>query len=201
MSERIVGDLSRLPAAGFRSHGLWFWAAMGFMLMEGVAFALAAGTYLYLMNGAAQWPLSERPPDLFWGTAQTLLLLASLVPNWFMCRSARLRQLQATRFWSLVVLVMNTVALVIRGFEFPHLNTHVDQDAYGSVTWALILLHTTHLVTDFVDTLLLDVFLFTHSVDTERFSDVDDDGVYWAYVVFTWLPLYALIYLAPRLAP
>ena len=198
MSERIVGDLSRLPAAGFRTHGLWFWAAMAFMLMEGVAFALAAATYLYLMNGAGRWPLADRAPDLGWGTAQTVLLLASLAPTWVMCRSARLRQLQPTRVWAVVVFVLNTLALVIRGFEFSHLNTHVDTDAYGSITWALMLLHTTHLVTDFGDTLFVTLFLFTHSVDTERFSDVDDDGVYWAYVVFTWLPLYALIYLAPR---
>jgi heme/copper-type cytochrome/quinol oxidase subunit 3 len=201
MSERIVGDLSRLPAAGFRTHGLWFWAGMAFMLMEGTAFALAGATYLYLMNGAAQWPLSDRPPDLLWGTLQTVLLLASLGPTFAMCRAARLRQLQPTRFWAVVVFLMNTVGLVIRGFEFTHLNTHVDQDAYGSVTWALMLLHTTHLVTDFVDTLFVTLFLFTHTVDTERFSDVDDDGVYWAFVVLAWIPIYLLVYWAPRWVP
>ena len=199
MSERVVGDLSRLPAAGFRTHGLWFWAAMAFMLMEGVGFALAAATYLYLMNGAAQWPLSDRPPDLLWGTAQTALLVASLVPTVLMCRAARLRQLAPTRLWAVIVFVLNTLCLVIRGFEFAHLNTQVDRDAYGSVTWALMLLHTTHLVTDFIDTAFVTLFLFTHSVDTERFSDVDDDGVYWTFVVLCWLPLYALVYLAPRI--
>ncbi len=195
------GDLSRLPAAGFRSHGLWYWAGLAFMLMEGAAFALAAAAYLYLMNGASRWPLSDRPPDLGWGTAQTLLLLASLPPTVVMCRAARRRQLDPTRFWAVVVFVMNALALVIRGFEFAHLNTHVDQDAYGSATWALMLLHTTHLVTDFVDTLFVTVFLFTHSVDTERFSDVDDDGVYWTFVVLAWFPLYLLVYWAPRWLP
>ncbi len=27
---------------------------------------------------------------------------------------------------------------------------------------------------------------------------MDDDSVYWAFVVLTWLPIYALIYWAPR---
>jgi heme/copper-type cytochrome/quinol oxidase subunit 3 len=200
MSGRVVGDLSRLPAAGFRTHGLWFWAGMAFMLMEGTAFALAAAVYLYLMNRATHWPLNEPPPDLFWGTAQTVLLVASVAPTLVMCRAARLRQLGPTRVWAVVVFVMNALALVVRGFEFAHLNTYVDSDAYGSVTLALILLHTTHLVTDFADTLFVTIFLFTHGVDTERFSDVDDDGVYWLFVVACWLPLYALIYLAPRWA-
>ena len=57
------------------------------------------------------------------------------------------------------------LALVIRAFEFAHLNTRWDQDAYGSVAWTLMLLHTTHLITDFVDTVFLAVFLFTHRVD------------------------------------
>lgn len=201
MSERIVGDLSRLPAAGFRTHGLWFWAAMAFMLMEGVAFALGGASYLYLMNGAARWPLTDQPPDLLWGTVQTVLLLASVPATLVMCRAARLRQLQPARFWAVLVFAMNTLTLVVRGFEFAHLNTHVDTDAYGSATWALMLLHTTHLVTDFVDTAFVTLFLFTHSVDAERFSDIDDDGVYWLFVVITWLPIYLLVYWAPRWAP
>ena len=201
MSDRVVDDLSRLPAAGFRSHGLWFWAGLAFMLMEGTAFLLAGATYLYLMNGAAQWPLSDRPPDLAWGTAQTALLLLSLWPTVMLCRAARRRELGPTRRWAIAVFAINALAMVIRGFEFTHLNTHVDEDAYGSITWAMMLLHTTHLVTDFVDTLFLTVFLFTHSVDTERFSDVDDDGVYWGFVVLTWVPIYLLVYWAPRWLP
>jgi heme/copper-type cytochrome/quinol oxidase subunit 3 len=201
MSGRVVGDLSRLPASGFRTHGLWFWAAMGFMGIEGAGFALGCAAYVYLMNGATQWPLDSRAPDLLWGTTQTVLLLASLVPNFILSRSARKRQIGPTRLWAVVLFAMNTVGLVVRAFEFPHLNTRWDYDAYGSIVWALMLLHTTHLITDFIDTFFVTLFLFSHSVDSERFSDVDDDCVYWAFVVVTWLPIYLLVYWAPRWAP
>ena len=40
-----------------------------------------------------------------------------------------------------------------------------------------------------------------HDADYERFSDMDDDSVYWAFVVLTWLPIYLLVYWAPRWAP
>jgi cytochrome c oxidase subunit 3 len=201
MKPRVIGDLSSLPAAGFRTHGLWFWAALAFMLMEGAGFSLACATYVYLMNGASQWPLEGRPPDLFWGTAQTVLLVGSLAPNLLMSRAARRRQPGATKRWAVVVGAMNALALIIRGFEFTHLNTSVDLDAYGSATWMLMLLHTTHLVTDFVDTALLTTMLFTHRIDTERFTDVDDDAVYWGFVVACWVPIYLLVYWAPRWAP
>lgn len=198
---RVVGDLSHLPAAGFRGHSLWFWAGIGFISIEGAGFALALAAYIYLANGARQWPLSGSAPDLLWGTVQTVLLVGSLVPTLLASRAARRRQLGPTRLWSLVLAVLNGAALVIRGFEFPHLNTRWDHDAYGSVVWALMLLHTVHLVTDFVDTVFLTGFLFTHEVDTSRFSDVDDDCIYWAFVVMFWLPIYALVYWAPRWLP
>jgi heme/copper-type cytochrome/quinol oxidase subunit 3 len=199
---RIVGDLAGVPTSGFRSHGLWFWGALGFMTIESAGFALAMATYLYLMALAPQWPLQSHPPDLTWGTALTILLLVSLVPTAILSRAARRRDAAATRFWTIVVTILNALALVLRGFEFPHLNTRWDLDAYGSATWALMLLHTVHLVTDFIDTAGLAAFLFMgREISDERFSDTDDDAIYWAYVVVSWLPIYALVYWAPRWVP
>jgi heme/copper-type cytochrome/quinol oxidase subunit 3 len=200
-ARRTIGDLSSLPTSGFAVHGLWFWGGCAFMLIEAAGFSLGGAAYVYTMNANSQWPLASNPPNLFWGTAQTLLLVGSLIPTWFLARVARRRDLAATRWIGLLVLLLNAGAIVIRAFEFPNLNTRWDQDAYGSVTWALILLHTLHLLTDFIDTFFLTVFIFTHPVRTDRFADVHDDAIYWAYVVFTWLPLYLLIYWAPRWGP
>jgi cytochrome c oxidase subunit 3 len=198
---RIVGDLSKIPTSGFGAHSLWFWGALGFMAIESAGFALAGASYLYLMNRASQWPLSSPPPDLFWGTAITLLMLGSLVPTVFLSRAARKRDRKQTKFWMVLVTALNALAIICRGFEFNHLNTRWDQDAYGSVVWALVLLHTVHLLTDFIDSGVLTGFLFTCDIDDERLSDVDDDAVYWAFVVLTWLPIYALVYWAPRWTP
>jgi heme/copper-type cytochrome/quinol oxidase subunit 3 len=201
MRARVVGQsLAELPAAGFRAHGLWFWATLGFMGIEGTGFALACAAYVYLMGGAQQWPLEGVAPDLFWGTIQTVLMLGSLVPTFILSRAARRRQADPTRRWALVLFVLNTLTLVVRGFEFPHLNARWDHDAYGSIVWALMLLHTTHLVTDFITTAALTVFLITRPIDIERFSDVDDDCVYWVFVVACWAPIYLLVYWAPRWA-
>jgi heme/copper-type cytochrome/quinol oxidase subunit 3 len=201
MIPRVVGDLGGLPAAGFRSHSLWGWATLGFMLIEGTGFALAAAAYVYLMTTDRQWPLEGKPPDILWGALMTGLLLASLVPNFIVSRAARRSEVAQTQRWAVILFLFNAAAILLRGFEFAHLNTRWDQDAYGSVTWALMVLHTTHLLTDFIGTSLLTVMLFTHPVDQERLSDVDDDAVYWAFVVSAWIPLYLLVYWAPRWTP
>jgi heme/copper-type cytochrome/quinol oxidase subunit 3 len=88
----------------------------------------------------------------------------------------------------------------IRWLEFQALNVRWDANAYGSIVWALMILHTTHLLTDLADTIGLAIFSFTHEVDTNRFSDVADNGLYWHFVLVAWLPIYALVYWAPRLA-
>jgi cytochrome c oxidase subunit III len=166
--------------------------------METAGFALACAAYVYLMNSNTQWPLGNRAPDLTWGTAQTVLLVGSLIPTWFLARAAKRLDKARVRRLAVIVALLNAAALVIRALEFPHLNTRWDLDAYGSITWALILLHTVHVVTDFVDTGFLTVFLFTHPASTSRLSDVNDDALYWAFVVATWIPIYLLVYWAPR---
>ena len=40
------------------------------------------------------------------------------------------------------------VLIAVRGFEFAALNVQWDTNAYGSIVWALLALHTTHIVTD-----------------------------------------------------
>ena len=40
-------------------------------------------------------------------------------------------------------------------FEFNTLNVLWYDNAYGSIIWALLVLHTTHIVTDWVDTVVL----------------------------------------------
>jgi cytochrome c oxidase subunit 3 len=197
---RVVGDLSTLQPYGTGARTLWFWGALGFMLIEGMGFVLAIATYLYLMSNAVQWPLDSRPPDLIWGTLMTGLTLASLIPNAWLAKRASDRRLKAVQIGTALMTLIGLATLVVRAFEFSRLNTRWDHDAYGSIVWALIVLHSTHLVTDVIDTLGLSVVLFTHPVDPERFSDVDDNALYWTFVVLAWLPIYFVIYWLPRLA-
>ena len=68
----------------------------------------------------------------------------------------------------------------------------------GTVVWLIIGLHTTHIVTDVGDTMVLTVLMFTRHARPRRLSDVTDNVFYWVFVVVTWLPLYVLIYWAPR---
>ncbi|WP_407158629.1 heme-copper oxidase subunit III [Bradyrhizobium sp. STM 3557] len=200
MKQRTVLDISMLPLHGLGAASVTWWGTLGFMLIEGSGFALVIAVYLYLMSLAPSWPLNAPPPDLLPGTLVTIVLLISLAPNILLSRWAEQQDLRKVRIGMIVMSVLGIVPLIIRVFEFPALHIKWDTNAYGSIVWTLLGLHTTHILTDLVDTLVLAVLMFTgHGGNPRRFGDVQDNAMYWNFVVGTWLPLYGCIYWLARL--
>ena len=67
--------------------------------------------------------------------------------------------------------------------------------------WPLLVLHTTHILTDGGDTLVLALLMQTrHGIEGRRFVDVRKNSLYWRFVWLAWLPIWSLIYWLPRLA-
>jgi cytochrome c oxidase subunit 3 len=200
MKARVTLDLSDLPAHGIGSASPTWWGTLAFMLIEGTGFALAIMVYLYLMSIAPVWPLEVPQPDLLPGTLLTVLLLASIIPNIWVARAAKQRNLRHVRIGLIAMSVAGIVPLFIRPFEFTAMHIKWDGNAYGSITWLLLGLHTTHILTDLIDTLVLSCLMFTrHADNLRRYGDVGDNAMYWNFVVLTWLPIYACLYWVPRL--
>lgn len=65
------------------------------------------------------------------------------------------------------------------------------------VVW-LLGFHTTHLLTDVFDSVMLGVLFLTGPLETRRFTDVSENSFYWSFVVFSWLPSYLAIYWGAR---
>ncbi|SEK17123.1 MULTISPECIES: cytochrome c oxidase subunit 3 [unclassified Variovorax] len=193
-----VLDVSALPSYSFGAGSLMWWGTMGMMLIEGTVFAIAVMMYFYLRGTAVEWPIDAVPPELRWGTLNTAILLVSLWPNEMAKRAAQREDRGRTRIWLSVCVVFALVFLTLRALEFTTLNVSWQASAYGSIVWLLLGLHTTHLVTDTIDTGVLAVLLFTGPFEGKRFVDVCENAMYWYFVVGSWLPIYAVIYLAPR---
>jgi heme/copper-type cytochrome/quinol oxidase subunit 3 len=191
-------DVAELPSFGFSHRGVQWWATAGMMSIEGTVFALAVMMYFYLRSHSTSWPMSALPPELRWGTLNTLILLVSLWPNHWLKRAAEKLDVGKVRIGLVVCTAISVAFVVVRWLEFTTLNCRWDDTAYGSIVWTLLGLHTVHLVTDLIDTAVLTVLMFTELPDGKRFVDISENALYWYFVVLTWLPIYALIYWAPR---
>ena len=198
---RFTADVSELPTHKFGPGSLTWWGVLGFMIIEGAGFGLAFAAYFFIMGHEQGWPPEGRvPPNLLPGTLFTLLILLSEIPNSMIKRAAHERDVPMIRILMPVMVAIGLVLLVIRGFEFNNLNCRWTDDAYSSIIWALLVLHTTHILTDWFDTVVL-MFLMRTDVAWEgrRLVDTDENSMYWRYVWLLWLPIYAMIYWIPRL--
>jgi heme/copper-type cytochrome/quinol oxidase subunit 3 len=192
-------DVSELPSFGFGHRSIMWWGTQGMMAIEGTVFALAVVTYFYLRSQASTWPLHDSPPALAWGTLNTIVLLASLWPNHLAKQAAERMDLGGARLWVGVCFAIGLLVLGIRVLEFQNIHCRWDTDAYGSVVFTLLGLHTLHLATDGYDTGVLAALLFGGPMEGQRFVDVSENALYWIFVVLTWLPIYAVVYWAPRI--
>jgi cytochrome c oxidase subunit 3 len=199
MKHNPILDVSDLPSYGFGARSPVWWGTLGFCILEGTGFALALGAYLYLAFLNPEWPLSVPPPGLIWSSLLTLLLVVSLVPNWLVKKAGEHEDARKARLYLVVMSVIGVAVVGLRLLEFTALHVKWDQNAYGSLLWAILGLHLTHIITDLVDTLVLTVLMFTRHGHGKRFSDVSDNAFYWNFVVLSWLPIYGLIYWGPRL--
>jgi len=196
---RVTGDLSALPgSASGAKHVVW-WGNFGFMLIEGMAFLLAGACYLYLIGRSPSWPPpGDALPDLTWSSIFTAALVASQAPNLWLLRESKRKREKPVRWLALAMTGIGIGLVALRAVELGHLNVRWDHDAYGSVVWMLMVLHTSHIATELGETGVQTVWLFTHEIGDDQYSDVEDDSNYWSFVVLAWLPIYLLVYWVPR---
>ncbi|MGH6648241.1 cytochrome c oxidase subunit 3 [Aquabacterium sp.] len=193
-------DASALPSFAFGHRSLMWWSTLCLIAIESTVFALAVASYFYLRSHAPRWPLSTPAPDLLWGSLNTGILLASTLPNHWLKQAGEAGNLPRMRLWFVVCLVFSLAFLGVRALEFTTLNVRWDTDAYGSIVWMLLALHTVHLITDTWDTGVLAVLMFTGPLEGQRRVDTSENAQYWYFVVLSWLPIYTVLYWAPRVS-
>jgi len=144
------------------------------------------------------WPSKGAEPEILWGTVNLGLILASALPNMWTDRAAIDHNRRNVRIGLVVCSIFGLALCGVRALEFTALNVRWDDSAYGSVLWMMLGLHTFNLVTDVADTLVLTALMFKRRIEGKRFVDVAENSGYWDFIVLSWVPIYAVIYWAPR---
>ena len=197
--QRPVLDVSGLPSVAFgRSNTTWL-ANVFYMTIEGTMFALVIASYFYLRTRAQDWPPSQSPPALTYGLINGVLFLLSIIPARWAQKAAPRGDRRGVRLALLALTAFGVITMVIRGLEFTALNCRWYDNAYGSAVWALIGLHTGHLITEFIETLTILAISFTDRMEGTRLADVAINSDYWYFVVVTAVIVDFIIYGTTRL--
>jgi cytochrome c oxidase subunit 1/cytochrome c oxidase subunit I+III len=193
-------DVSDLPTAVLDSRSIVWWGTIVMTVIESLVFAITVGAYFYLRTLASEWPPAQTgPPALTVATINLVVLLISAAPAVVLDRAGHRRNWPMVCWMLAVNLIFGTTFLVLRIYEFKALNCWWNSHAYGSITWTLLALHTTNLVTSLLETAIVLAYFLLRPVEDRHYLDARLDGVFWYFIVVTWIPLYAVVFLVPRL--
>lgn len=193
-----VIDVSGTPTVAFGASSAAWWAQWGMIAVEGTVFGLAIACYFYYRTRINEWPPGLLPPALALGTVNLGILLLSEIPNWLVRTRSERGDLSMMRIGLGIIVALGIVSIVIRYLEFPALNCSWESNAYGSIVWTLLGLHTFHLIAETGESIVLLVALFTGPLEGRRYNDVNVNTIYWDFVVVSWIVIYLVIYWCAR---
>ena len=193
-------DVSHLPTVAFGSRDPLWWGGIGLLIIETIFLAIGLVCYFYLRALTPTWPPPPTArPDLLIPTVNTLLLLVSVVPMWWVDRAARRLEQRTVRLGLVLCVILGLAFSGLRVCEFHALHTRWDSHAYGSVVWTLLGLHTFDWLAELVEIMVMMGQAFIGPMTQYRFLDVSDSVPFWYFIVAIWLPIYAVLYVVPRI--
>ena len=194
-----VLDVSALPTEVFGERNVAWWATIGFMIIEGFSLAVVTASYFYLRKNFVSWPPTPAPlPSLLIPTITLALLLVKCVPLYIASQAARRMDLKVVRLWMALAVPLEVITTVFRGFEFRALDVSYRDGVYGSLLWLILGFHTTLLVVDLAETATIAAMMHRDRIEPKHFVDVDDSAAYQYFLSFSMIPLYLVLYWAPR---
>jgi heme/copper-type cytochrome/quinol oxidase subunit 3 len=194
-----ITSVTALPVIGYRLTAPLWWGNLLAIVIEGMVFVLTIASYFYLRLTFRDWPPPRIAyPDLGVGLLNLSILLASAVPMYLLQRATEKDHEKQARLAVALGLLMMLVSIVVRIYEFHGLNCQWDTNAYGSIVWLILSLHTVHLLAGTVETVWLTAWAFTHKLDKKHRLDLEVLAAYWYFVVGSWVVLFTVLYLTPR---
>jgi cytochrome c oxidase subunit III len=199
MTARVI-DASAIREEPEDFHALVWWGTIGMIVIESTMFVLAIGSYFYLRMHASEWPsMRIGPPSLTIPSWNLAILLLSIAPAVWADKAAHEEDLRGTRWALALTLLMGLIFLALRVGEFRSLHSRWNSDAYSSINWTILGLHTAHVAASLAETAVILAVFLLKPVERRHFLDARLDGVYWYFVVGAWIPLYCVVFLVPRL--
>ncbi|HET8633662.1 MAG TPA: hypothetical protein VFL88_05910 [Gemmatimonadales bacterium] len=193
-------DVSALPSAAFGHRAITWWGTLGFMTAEGLTLVVCVVAYIYVQRNFPRWPPpGTLLPSITIPLIQLAVMLLSIPAMAWTSRAARRLDLRGARVGMVLSGIFAVAFCVLRWFEFRALNTRWDSTAYGSAAWAVLVAHSTLLVTQVFESSTMAAILYLGPVEPKHFGDVDDSCLYWYFLTGGWILLSLLVFFSPRL--
>ena len=200
MSKRRTLDVSGLPPYDISSQSPLFWGQVLMCLIEGSLLCMLIATYFYLRLSVDVWPgPGVHLPGLTLSSWALLPLVVSCVGSYLASEAAKKNSRSGMLLGLGLNLGLAIVFLVLRGIVWNSLNFTWASDAHGSIVWTILFLHSYDIVADMLMTAVLIVIIASGRYGPRQRIGVHVDSVLWYFLVGIWIPLYGVLFWAPRI--
>jgi heme/copper-type cytochrome/quinol oxidase subunit 3 len=197
--ERVMVDVTELPTIVFGQRGLLWWGTLGFAVIESMTLILSIASYFYLRRNFQSFPpLGYPKPDWVKPTIGAALFLITLAPAYALKKTATKLDTRATTFWLVILSVCSLVLCGVRALDFVALRVLWMTSAYGSITWALLGFHGSLLLIEAAEVIGTTALFVKGPVLPRHFPDTCDIGNYWYFLIGSWIPIWFIVFIGPR---
>ena len=195
-----VLSASAHPGEGFSHHAPIWWGNRLMRVIEGAGFAILAVAYFYVWRNFDTWPpTGTRVPDIAIGILSLAILVVSILPMWHVARLAlRNDRPRVLGIWLLACALFGFAAAILRLMEFKGVHTRWNSNAYGAIVWSILAVHFAHILAGTLETLVIGILMLRGPVEEKHYGDITVNAAYWYFVVLSWVGLWVIVYLAPR---
>jgi heme/copper-type cytochrome/quinol oxidase subunit 3 len=178
--------------------------APGYMAMllviatDGMIFACLLVSYFYLQAGHTPWPPAGiKKPDLGLISVSTVILWASSIPmqmgEGYIKEGHRGRLAAALA----IAFAMGLLFLVLQGVEYSRKEFGPQENVYGSLFYTITGFHGLHVLSALIMNVVIQVRAWVGHFDQHRHLAVRNVVIFWHFVDFIWIFVFASLYLSP----
>jgi heme/copper-type cytochrome/quinol oxidase subunit 3 len=206
-SHPLYIDVSKISSDAMDYRSPIWWGNALLLCIETSMFMILISSYFYFRTNFDTWPppkvdvvppIYDPVPHLPLATVNLAILLLSIIPMTIAQRACLTMNEPVVKIAATLGVLMAIAAIVLRFKEFGSLIFRWDDNAYGSITWAILGVHLMHLVIMAIEDGLMAVYVWVKGLDDKHARDIRVTAVYWYWVVAIWVVLYLLIYWYPR---
>ena len=190
--------------------GMWTFLVTEIMFFGGLFMAYL----VYRWQSPMGFQEASHHLNLYWGAANTAILIVSSLTMAFAVRAAQTSQKRETQvFWLVSTMVFGAAFLGIKAIEYADKFTHHivpgphfqweglyprPAEQFYSLYFAMTGLHALHMIIGLGIMTVITVMAWKKQFDHEYYTPVEVAGLYWHFVDIVWIFLFPLLYLIGR---
>jgi cytochrome c oxidase subunit 3 len=191
-------NVSGLPTYVFGARSISWWATVGMTVIEAFMYCLCLGTYFYLATVSPKWPPPTMPlPGLFYPNLMGIALIISLLVAIWLDIKSRKEQKNLVLAGLIILSLLGIAIIILRWFELWALGTKWDVNAYGSVIWIILGVHTFHTVFEVLETIVMTLVFASGHTNGQILVNISDSCIFWYFIIAAWILTYPIVYLGP----